>query len=117
MQRLRAHNRRLMMIVMWKTERGIAAIERVECTRTTSASVWYMKRPFVIGRQDAEPVETKAAKHGDRVAFHDTWEDAHMNLMEHAAWVVQSKRRQLELANAHHGNVKGLRKPAEVAVG
>lgn len=105
------------MVVMWKTEKGIAAIERVECTRTTSASVWYMKRPFFIGRSDAEPVETKAAKHGDRVDYHDTWEDAQTHLMEHAALLVQSKRRQLEMANAHHGNVKGLRKPAEVAVG
>jgi hypothetical protein len=39
MQRLVAQHRRLMMIVMWKTERGIAAIERVECTRTTSVTL------------------------------------------------------------------------------
>ena len=104
------------MIVMWRTERGDAKIERVECTRVTSASVWLMKRQFVIGGEPPPPVETKAAKRGDRVAYHDTWEDAHMNLMEHAGWSVQSKRRQLELANAHHGNVKGLRKPAEAAV-
>jgi hypothetical protein len=105
------------MVVMWKTERGEARIERVECTRVTSASVWFMKRQFVIGGEAPPPVETKAAKRGDRVAYHDTWEDAHTNLMEHAAWAVQSKRRQLELANAHHGNVKGLRKPACAAIG
>ena len=105
------------MIVMWKTERGDARIERVKCTRVTSASVWFMKRQFVIGVEVPPPVETKAAKRGDRVAYHDTWEDAHMNLMEHAKGCVQSKRRQLELANAYLGNVKGLRKPAEAAVG
>jgi hypothetical protein len=105
------------MVVMWKTELGAARIERVECTRVTSASVWFMKRQFVIGGTAPPPVETKAAKRGDRVAYHDTWEDAHLNLMEQASLVVQSRRRQLELANAHHGNVKGLRKPAEVAVG
>ena len=101
------------MVEMWKTERGIAAIERVECTRATSASVWYMTRRLVIGRQDAvELVETKAARHADRVNYPPTWEDAQAHLMEHAAFLVQSKRRQLEMANAHFGNVKGLRKPA-----
>ena len=105
------------MVVMWKTERGGSSIERVECTRVTSASVWFMKRQFVIGGAEPPPVETKAARRGDRVAYYDTWEDAHMNLMEHAALVVQSKRRQLELANSHHGNVKGLRKPTDAAVG
>ena len=105
------------MVVMWKTERGDARIERVECTRVTSASVWFMKRQFVIGGAEPPPAETKAARRGDRVTYHETWDDAHMNLIEHAALAVQSKRRQLELANAHHGNVKGLRKPAAPAVG
>lgn len=101
------------MIVMWKTERGDAKIERVECTRASSASVWFMKRRFLIGSDTREMVETKAARHGDRVNYHASWDDAHAHLLEHAAFAVQSKRRQLELANAHHGNVKGLRKPAE----
>lgn len=101
------------MIVMWKTERGTARIECVECTRVTSASVWFMKRQFQIGSADLPPVETKAARRGSQAMYHATWEDAHENLLEHAALSVQSKRRQLELANAHHGNVKGLRKPAE----
>lgn len=105
------------MTVMWMTKRGEARIERVECTRATSSSVWFMKRRFRIGSDQHEMMETKAAKHGDRVNYHETWEDAHAHLLEHAALAVQSKRRQLELANAHHGNVKGLRKPAEAAVG
>lgn len=78
------------MIVMWKTERGGAKIERVECTRVTSASVWFMKRQFVIGGNEPPPVETKATKRGDRVAYHDTWEDAHMNLMEHASYRIDN---------------------------
>lgn len=105
------------MIVMWKTERGNATIERAECTRATNASVWFMQRPFTIGEREREPVETKAARHGDRVTYHASWEDAREHLLEHAALAVQSKRRQLELANAHYGNVKGLRKPEEAAVG
>ena len=104
------------MIVMWMTD-GDAKIERVECTRATGASVWFMKRRFLIGSDTRELMETKAARHGDRVNYHETWEDAHAHLLGHAASAVQSKRRQLELANAHHGNVKGLRKPAEAAVG
>ena len=105
------------MVVMWKTERGDARIERVECTRATSASVWFMKRQFVIGGEEPPPVETKAARHGDRVNYHETWDDAHAHLLEHASFAAQSKRRQLELANAHLGNVKGLRRPEEAAVG
>jgi hypothetical protein len=100
------------MIVMWKIERGIPKIARVECTRVTGASVWFMKLQFQIGSDDLPPVETKAARLGN-VSYHATWEDAHTNLLEHAALHVQWQRRQLEIANAYHGNVKGLRKPAE----
>ena len=105
------------MVEMWKTERGEAKIERVECTRVTGVSVWFMHFPFVIGISPPESVEVKASMRGDRVNYHQTWDDAHENLMEHAALAVQSKRRQLELAKAHHGNVKGIRKPAAQAVG
>ena len=102
------------MIVMWRTERGNASIDRVECTRATSASVWFMKRRFQIGSDSAEMMQTKAAKHGDRVNYHATWDDARAHLLENAELSVRSKRRQLELANAYHGNVKGLRPPAEM---
>jgi len=105
------------MLVMWKTERGYAEIQRVECTRATSASVWFMHSPFRMFGEDAAPVETKKARHGDRVNYHETWDAAHLHLMEHAAMKAQTARRQLELANAYHGNVKGLKKPAETAVG
>ncbi|MGL4649559.1 MAG: hypothetical protein ACRC1H_09135 [Caldilineaceae bacterium] len=76
-----------------------------------------MRRQFVIGGEEPPPVETKAARHGDRVNYHASWEDAREHLLEHAEFAVQSKRRQLELAKAHLGNVKGLQKPAEAAVG
>ena len=105
------------MVVMWKTERGAARIERVECTRATSGSVWFMKSPFVIGGNPPPPVEVKAGRVGVNTTYHASWEDAHAHLLEQAVFAVQSKRRQLELANAYHGNVKGLRKPAEAAVG
>ena len=105
------------MLVMWKTDRGNAEIQRQECTRATSASVWLMARPFSIGGDEREMVEKKAARHSSRVNYHATWDDAHLYLLEDAAFSVQSKRRQLELANAHHGNVKGLRKPADAEFG
>ena len=105
------------MLVMWKTDRGNAEIQRQECTRATSACVWFMVRPFSFDCAPREMVETKAARHTNRVNYHATWDDAHLHLMEDAAFSVQSKRRQLELANAHHGNVKGLRKPADAEFG
>ena len=101
------------VLVMWKTKRGDSTIERVECTRATIASVWFMKKPF-SGQRDF--VETRAARRGYLVAYHASWEDARQHLLEQAALNVQSYRRLLALANGHYGNVKGLRKPANGAV-
>ena len=105
------------MVVMWKTEKGEARVERVECTRATSASVWIMRIPFLIFDGKQEPVETKAVRHSDRVSYHATWEEAHARLLAGAALALQWQRRKLEIANAHHGNVKGLRNPAEAELG
>ena len=93
------------MIKKWKTQNGTAEIDCVECTRETAASVWL---PWRIGGV-AEPVEKKAAKEGGSCTYHDTWEDAHKYLMARAAQKVESARRQLQLAHAFEGNVKGQR--------
>lgn len=105
------------MVVMWKIERGDAKIHRIECTRVTDKSVWFMEKPFYVFGGDRDPVERKAARIGDRVSYHATWEEARANLMEHAELHLQSARSRLETARGYHGNVKGLRKPAEVEAG
>lgn len=101
------------MIVKWKTERDSAAIQRQECTRETPLSVWYMEMPWSIGGKPRPPEETKASKYGSRVQYHDSWSDARTHLMSEAQDEVTAARRQLELAHAYQGNVKGLRMPAE----
>jgi len=101
------------MIEKWKTQNGRAEIHRVECTRETAASVWFMETPFRVCGV-AEPVETKASKVGGDAygscTYHDTWEDAHKYLMACAARKVESARGGLQLAHAFEGNVKGLKK-------
>ena len=96
------------MIEKWKAERGYPHIERVECTRETKVSVWFMVRKFRLDTPD-EIVEVKAAKETDMVKYHDSWADAKAWLMMLADYEVKQARRSLELANAHYGNVKGLR--------
>jgi hypothetical protein len=101
---------------MWKTERHSSKIERVECTRVSALSVWFMRQAFVIGGKQPAPVETKAGRRGVNTNYHSTWLEAHAHLMEDAQFAVQSKRRQLELANAYLGNVKGLKAPDSAVV-
>ena len=98
------------MIVKWRTNRyGRAAIERVECTRETAQTVWYMQ-------QDAwrkTDTEHRAAKESSGERYHDSWEDAKAYLLESANLSVIHARNALQRANDTLGNVKGLKKPAE----
>lgn len=102
------------MIEKWKAERGWAHIKRVECTRETKVSVWFMTRKFRLYTPD-EIVEVKAAKETDMVKYHDTWAEAKAWLVMIADSEVKQARRALEMANSHYGNVKGLRSNAEVS--
>lgn len=76
-----------------------------------------MQKPFYVFGGDREPVERKAARLGDRVCYHATWDEAHANLMEHAEQHLQSARSSLSVAQGYHGNVKGLKKPEDAALG
>lgn len=88
------------MPTKWWTNRDVARIDRVECERETNKAVW------IKG--------TRRAKISTADCYHDTWEAAQEHLLNHAEFRVQSRRRSLEVANSFYGNVKGMRKPADV---
>lgn len=51
----------------------------------------------------------------DKVGYFKTWEEAHAALLMRCEQHVASARRALEVANSTLGNVKGMKKPEEVA--
>ena len=108
------------MMVKWKTCRyRNAEIERVECVRETEKAVWVLEYPWTFdgGRGTKPPTERRRMKQGDGDNYHDTWDAAHAFLMARAETELDSARSRLAQAQGTHGNVKGLRRPAEAAVG
>lgn len=104
------------MLVKWKTCRYYGAkIERVECTRETDKAVWVLEYPWTIdgGRGTKPPTERRRMKTSESDNYHATWEDAHAYLLERAEYELDSARTRLAQAQGTHGNVKGMRKPAE----
>jgi len=100
------------MIVKWKTHRGYAEIERQECTRATTLSVWFMKPTFSIGGSGPAPDrEHKALKVGDMIRYHDTWAAAHSYLTTDALQEVKQTKNDFEVACAYQANVMSI--PAE----
>jgi len=55
----------------------------------------------------------KSAKRGEYWNFFPTWDAAHSYLMDMAGGKVKAARRQLELANATFGNIKGMKPPTQ----
>lgn len=49
-------------------------------------------------------------------SYFRTWEDAKLWLLDLAEQDVNAARRQLEIANSHYGNIKGMRSPARAPV-
>lgn len=84
-------------------------IERVEVVKETKGTITVVEEGWL-----GDPVEKKYVKGGGR-GFHDTWAEAKAYLMDGAQWKVQYARRQLELANAVLGNIKGMKEPADEA--
>jgi len=78
----------------WRVE-----ITEIDVERETDQSV------FVKGRRRAKVTE--------RECIFDTYDDAKTWLMERAADEIESARRELELAHAKFGNIKGMRQQAE----
>lgn len=98
------------MVRMWKTEgRGCrhAVITPADVVRET-------KRFVYVPTGRPEKPERREARSSEWRVYHQTWDAAHEYLTRKAADRIVAARRALELANAFAGNVKGLRKPAEV---
>lgn len=79
-------------MIKWRAD-GVG-IRPVEVERETGASVW------INGRRHT--------RYGPVYQYHDTWAEAHAWLMSQAQDRVIQCRRQLELANARLGNIKGM---------
>jgi hypothetical protein len=81
-------------------------IERVECVRESEASVWVAHLSH-FGGKPSEP--SRVAKNTSYESYHDTWAEAHALLVRRAESAVLGARRNLELANAKLGNIKGMK--------
>ena len=108
------------MLVKWKTS-GFDRTEivPVECARETEKAVWVLEYPWTLGggRSTKPPIERRRMKNSEYDNYHDTWEAAHAFLLACAERELDNARARLAQAQGTHGNVKGLRKPAEAAVG
>jgi len=97
------------MIVMWKTSSyWDTRIERVECERVTDKSVW-------VVHEWSNTKETRRHPREGGDTYHETWEAARQHLLTRAEQSLATARRALQLAQATHGNVKGMKPPAEAA--
>ena len=104
------------MLTKWKTCRYYdTTIWRVECMRETDKAVWVLEYPWTIdgGCGTNPPTERRHMKQSESDNYHDIWESAHAYLLERAAAELQAARNRLAQAQGTHGNVKGMKKPAE----
>lgn len=86
------------MEIFYKTGKFVTKlIEPVEVDRITDKFIW------VSGSQ--------VSKSSEFAQYHETWEDAHAFLMVKARQKLDGARRQLELAQGHYDNVKGMKRP------
>lgn len=86
----------------------------VNVAKCTAKSVWVLRKKLSIGASvdDSEVAATKCARVSPHSGFHDTWEEAKAQLLKEAEERVLCARRELQQAQAFHGNVKGLKPPA-----
>ena len=70
-------------------------IQPVEVERETSVSVW------INGN--------RSLKYTDFLKYWDSWEEAHDYLLKKAEREIKNARRQLEIAQSKHGNIKGMK--------
>ena len=92
----------------YRTRRYHSAIEPVEVVKATSKTVVVNEWAFAGQRN-----ERKSNITSDYSQHFRTWEEARAHLIERAEDRVKSLRLQLEQANGHLGNVKGLKKPED----
>jgi hypothetical protein len=97
-------------ITMWRTSwRGV--IQKVECFNVTPKTVWLLTDIWRPDRHLREPErEARKTKHH---SYHETWEEAHAYLMAQANENLEKAQLQLQKAQGHYGNIKGMKKPEE----
>jgi hypothetical protein len=88
--------------IMFKVGYGVS-IEPVEVVKLTKSFVTYIDKRWSV------PSELKRS----RKDFFETWEEARTSMLADAQARVIAARRNLELANARVGNIKGLTNPDE----
>lgn len=89
----------------WLAQRG-DEITRVECIRESEASVW-------LANGSRRDKQSTSRKYPHR--YCETWEEARAELLIHAERKLNDARRQLERAQGLHGNLVGMKPPAEAA--
>ncbi len=105
-----------MSITKWKTNisqwSGGDKIERVECTRETESSVWVLEdtRSW-YDEQEGKPPKFVERRRNKGADYHDSWQAAHECLLKDAERRLENARAALAKAQAHHGNVKGMKEP------
>lgn len=92
-------------MIVYKTAFG-PKIYEIEATRANDKSVWYL---------NSNGNEVRSNRHSSYECYHDSWEVAHAYLIDRAEKLCIGLRRSLEAANGTLGNVKGMKKPSEVA--
>lgn len=59
------------------------------------------------------PTQHRVARMKSQCAYFPTWKEAHQHLMQEVEAKLTAARRNLELAQARYGNVKGMKPPKE----
>lgn len=60
--------------------------------------------------KDAQTIDKTVRKRGSYESYFQTWEEAHEFLMKEAEEKLDIARRRLATAQAHMGNIKGMKK-------
>jgi len=104
------------MIIKWKISWG-SKIERVECTRETASSVFFMVEScrYVKGEKVLFSTERRAAQTTEEVTYFTSWEAAHSYLLRRSERGALDLRRQIDLADARIAKIKQMTAPVEVA--
>lgn len=92
----------------YRVNRWNADISPVEVVKETP-------KQLVVRHHEAwrkADIESRRDKRSSSDNYFPTWEEAHAFLMEQADAKLKNARRALEVAQSHHGNVKGMKKPA-----
>lgn len=96
-------------IIMWRTRRN-SEIQRVEVERATKSTVLLLTNLWAGDGRRLSKAQ-RENRTSSSYSYHDTWEEAHVYLMEHAKREVERARLRLEQLNGNYGRIKGMKPP------